>query len=1046
MQMIQKKLRGKFLIILLGILSTLYSLNIQAQESSISGTVYDQATNQPLEQVLITVTDNISGGEGTWAVTDENGHYELEAVSEKAKLVVQFPGYRTRQVYPYGRSSLDITLVSTQFKSMDDFVVLPFEEVQPTDLTNSVDYLTPNDLEMSSATSFDQDMQGNIAGLNVIGQSGMPGHKSWTNIRSYSSIFGRNEPLMIIDGMIHETNYGSNSAIDGFYSNPMDVLDIVDIEGVTVMKDAQSFLGGKGSNGVIYITTEQKKETSTEIKFNVQGGVAMLPSKLDLLKPDQFKGLFNSQLTGQGLDQNDIDALYPWLNGGTDAEEYYRYNNNTDWQDEIYNVGVLQKYHFFLKGGDDIATYNISTGYLSHKGIVDNSGYSRYNLRLNGIINITNKFSITPNAKLGLANTQVQEQGYNQATNPVMTSHLKPPIMHPNAHSTGSGEQLNALDDVGTFGLSNPAAIVGGVKGENTNFHFLASAKAQYDFTKNLNLATTFGMGYHNSRDNIFIPDYGIEKIDSALNSVRVMITQFQSFQNNTRLSYTNTFGGVHSVSANIGWWYMKNDYEYDMGTDLNSPTDDFTSLGQGAKDQFLRTSTGANRALTWVSYSANVGYSYLDKYYINGGFAYDASSALNEKNRYNMYPSVSGAWKISSEDFLNSVSWIDELKIRGSYGLTGNTYSTVYDYSRMYYVARRLEETGVLTREAIPNENLELEKRSMMGVGIDFIGMKQKLGLHIDYYMSSVNNLIILQTLDQAFGYNDYYDNGGTMESSGIEVKVDGRIPIGKVLWNTGLSVTSQMNNISKLDFISSDDKDYFLSSIEGAELITKVGSPMFSFYGLETNGVFSASEVGQVTGPNGMPNAAGDIKYVDRDGNNIIDDNDKTIIGDPSPTLFGGFFNSLYYKNFTLDLNFTFNMGNDLYNHLRMRGESMDDLYNQRSEVTNRWTGDGSSSDMPRNNVGDSYGNAAFSDRWIEDGSYVRLKNFSLGYTFAKSTIVYKNLQVYVTATNLFTLTNYTGYDPEFMFNNNPEYMGVDYGKVPQPRTFIVGVKLGL
>ncbi len=1044
--MIKNKLRGKYLILLLGILSALYSQNTQAQGSSISGTVYDQSTNQPLGQVLITVLDDVSGGEGTWAVTDQTGNYELESVKEKAQLVVQLPGYRTRQVFAYGRSTLDITMVKTKFKSMDDFVVLPLAEVQPTDLTISVDYLTAQKLSQSSGTSFDQEMQGNIPGLNAIGHSGMPGHRSWMNIRGNSSMVGRNEPLMIIDGMIHETNYLNSSAIEGFLPNPMDVLDVIDIEGVSVIKDAQSFLGGKGSNGVIYINTEQKKETSTEIKFNFQGGVATLPSKIDLLNPEQFKGLFNSQLTGQGLNQSEIDALYPWLNGGTDAEEYFRYNNNTDWQDEIFKVGALQKYHFFLKGGDDIATYNISTGYVNHKGIVDNSGYSRYNLRLNGIINITNKFSITPNAKLGLATTRLQEQGYNKATNPILASHLKPSIMAPFTRSTETGEELSFLDDVGTFDLSNPAAIVQNLQAENVNFHFLASAKAQYDFSAHLKLASTFGMGYNNSRDNIFIPDYGIEKLDSALNTVRVMVTEFQSFQNNTRLSYENTFNGIHSVFGDLGFWYMKTDYETDMGTDLNSPTDDFSSLGSGAKDQFLRTSTGGNRRLKWVSYSANLGYSYMDKYYINGGFSMDASSAMNSDNTYNMYPSGSAAWKLSSEDFLNSVSWIDELKIRGSYGLTGNTYSTVYDYSRLYYVATRLEETGVLVREAIPNNDLAMEKRSMMGVGVDLYSMKQKLGLHIDYFMSSVNNLIILQTLDQAFGYNDYYDNGGTLNSSGIEIMLDTRLPIGKVLWNAGLSVSTQVSEIARLDFISGTDKDYFISSIEGAELITKVGEPMFSFYGYETNGVFSSSEAGQVVGPNGYLNEAGDVKFVDKDGNNIIDENDKTIIGNPNAQIFGGFFNSFYYRNFSLDLNFTFNIGNDLYNHVRMRGESMDDLYSQRATVTDRWTGDGSSSDMPRNNVGDGYGNNVFSDRWIEDGSYLRLKNICFSYTFPQSTKVYKNLQIYATATNLLTVTKYTGYDPEFMFNNNPEYMGVDYGKVPHPRTFVVGVKLGL
>ncbi|MEN8155839.1 MAG: SusC/RagA family TonB-linked outer membrane protein [Bacteroidota bacterium] len=1018
------------LLLLMAMISLFTIGNSHAQESLVKGSITDHLSGAPLQQVLVTLSGASGESRSSSTLTDESGNFEVGPVGEQALLTVQLPGYHTRQIHTYGRKELRITMVNTKFHSMDEAISTPFGMQLGIDRVSSLEHISLKDFDKSTVTSIDQELYARIPGINVIAHSGMPGDRNFNSIRGLSSLLGRNEPLVVIDGMIHETNYGNYSAIDGFNLNPMDVLDIDDVASMTVLKNARSGFGGKASNGVIYVNTEQKSETSTSIRFHFQGGVTSMPTMLESMDAGQFRSYMNEQLLLQELDQAEIDTRYPWLNGSSDAEDSARYNNDTRWQEELFRMGRLQKYHFFLKGGDDIATYNISTGYINHQGIVNNSNYSRYNLNLNGSINLSRKFSITPHAKLGLATSQLQEQGHNQVTNPILTAQLKPAIMAPYTETQSeTGESF--LDDVGVFNLSNPTAIVSTLLAENINFHFLTSADLRYKFTEAISLTSTFGIDYNNSRDNIFIPDHGLASIDSARNTTRSMITFFQSIQNHSHLDYHNLDREVHDLRAAIGVWTMSNKYEYDLGTDLNSPTDDFTSLGQGAEDQFLRTSLGTRRTLNWVSLYSRLDYSYLGKYFVRAGLSKDGSSALNELNRYNIYPSFGGAWKISSEDLLNRVSWIDLLRIRATYGITGNTYNTAYDDSRLYYRGRRLNEIGVLTRESIPNEQMALEKRSMSEAGLDLVVLNQKLALQVDYYLNVTGNMIVPQTLPPAYGYTRYYDNAGAYRSSGVEASLDFNASAGNLIWTSGISITTQSNAITSLSLGDAAEHPFLITTIEGAELVTMEGHPIYSFYGYKTNGTYTEAEAGTVIGPNGDLNRAGDIRYAgDEDG--IIDENDKVIIGNPNPKMYGGFFNSFRYKSLSVDVNFSYYYGNDLYNYVSMKSHAVERLsgLNDGAEI----------------NIGDSYGNSVFSDQWIEEGSYLKLSNLTIAYSFPKATRAYKSLMIYAKGSNLFTITPYSGYCPEFMFATHPATMGVDYGKMPITKSFVIGIKVGL
>lgn len=1029
-----------FLIVLFtGIL--MQPLKAQDSEVEVTGKVTESGTGMPLQLVSISVSST-----GAISSTDGSGEFSIMVPDLQAELIINLPGFIKRNVFLNGRDNINISLVSARYRSMDNSYNTPLGSVVHKDATFPVTSLGATDIDMSKSSSFDQSMQGKVPGMYVTSQSGMPGQRTYMNIRGISSMFGETEPLLFIDGMIHDYSYAKFSLMEGFALNPMDIVDINDISDITILRDGLSYLGAAGSGGVIYVNTEEKGETSSAIKFNAYGGLTFVPEKQELLDPAQFRSYFSQLLTEQGYDAAQINTMYPWLNGGPGSEGYYKYNNSTDWQDEIFKPASLSKFHFFIKGGDDIATYNISTGWLAQNGIYDNSRYTRFNLRINGKINISDKFSVTPNAKLSLADSKVANHGPSAWKNPLLSTVLMPPIMAPMARDEATGTQLTYLDDVGdVFDVSNPSAIVQNALGANRNYHFLSSVTAAYKFNDHFNLATLVGINFNNSRENIFLPDLGIVQVDSAFNSPGDFVYDFRSTQSHTTLTYTNRTTEGHNIRAMAGFRTMVNSYKYDLSIDLNTPSDDFKTLGNGSQYSFLRSTVGDNRGLSWVSYFGNLNYNYRDKYFLSTNLSYDGNSATNSSNRYNLYPSVGVAWRASSESFLNQSGWLEDLKLRGSYSVTGNMFSTVYDYSKLYYTTRRMNGDGVLIRESIPNYDLELEKKSTINAGLDLSVFQQLVNLHVDYFISSVNNLIIEQELPNIYGFTNYYDNGGKLGISGLEIAADTRIQAGDFAWTFGAAVSQVKNEVKSLDLINPDAENIVIT-IPGAEFVTMEGSPINSFYGYQTDGIISAAEAGTITGPNGLLMEEGDIKFHDFDNNNKIDANDKTIIGDPNPDLFGNIHTAFTFRNIELSALLNFSMGNEAYNYLRYKAEGMDSYSNQLVSVLDRWTSSNTGSEMPRASIGDPTGNTAFSDRWIEDASYLRLGQLTLSYNLPPLQGVYKGLIIYLTANNLVTFTGYSGYDPDFIYMNSPFMMGVDYAKMPQTRSFIIGLKLDL
>ncbi len=1006
----------------------------------LTGQVLESGTHLPLAQVLISCFDT-----GQTTQSDEDGRFEIAISDLYSSLFFNLPGYTRRRLNPGGLGQILVYLVKERFTSFDDIVSLPLETKIAREIIEPASFVSGNAISKFPGTPADGLIQGMLPGLNVVRHSGFPGHKAWLNIGGISSIYAKQQPLLIIDGMIHEYNYADQGVISGFSFNPWDVIDGTDIADITVMKGSLASWGSNGSNGLIYINTEKRSETSSEISFSSYGGVGLIPETISLLNTDQYRSLLSQQLTQAGKNPAD----YGWLQGDRSDPEYFRYNNSTDWQGELFKPSAIQKYHIFLKGGDDIATYNISTGYLKHGSIYENSSYSRYNLRVNGLINITDKFSVIPNVKLSLSDSYMASMGADDYKNPITSSLLKSPLMAPMSRDPETGILLNQIDDVDEFNVSNPIAIVSDGIGSNRNYHFLSSIDFRYILSPGLVLSSLMGISYNNARESIFLPDHGLGNLEFADNSRHDLVYDFRSTQNHSKISYSKVVG-IGILEAVAGLRYLKNSYKYNEGNDLNTPSDDFRNLGQGSKYQYLRTTLGDDRELIWGSLYSSVNYSIDHKYYIAANFSRDGNSNINKNNRYNNYPSLGLAWRISSEPFLAAIRKAGDLKIRTSYGISGNMHSHAYDYSKLFYVGRRLGKTSVLVRDAVPNSDLTIEKKSTFNAGFDFITANMKSDFSFNYYYSVIDNLLINQQLP-AFGFENYFDNGGLLNINAFELSYNGRTHFSDLTWTYGLSVSRYMSKVKNLEFI--DERKtaivHDVSNIKDVRVqyITSNNHGLNLFYGFKTDGNYSSdAEAQYTTGPGGIPMRAGDMRYVDRNNDNVINAHDMSVIGDPNPDFYGGMYTSLSFGVFEVAAFFTYSYGNDIFNYVRFKTESMSYFNNQTSQTMNRWGISDENSTIPRASYGDPTGNTVFSDRWIEDGSYIRLKNISVSYALPLTSRLYRESVIFVTASNLLTFTRYKGYDPEVYYENSPFQMGIDYGKIPQVRSFLMGVRLSI
>ncbi|MVN91992.1 SusC/RagA family TonB-linked outer membrane protein [Mucilaginibacter aquatilis] len=1014
----------------------------------VTGQVTDAATKKPVPGINVVVQDIAA------AITDDKGNFKIVVPSKTSVLQFSGQGFQYKDVAVNGRKVINASLYEDGFTSAYDLVTLPFRQAPKSQISYAVTSVNTDGSWTRNKETPDNFLQGQVAGLNVIRRSGTPGVGAEVFLRGFNSLNATNQPLYVIDGMIYDANSYGRSIINGHVTNPLSNIDIKDIDNITVIKDGASYYGSRGANGVILINTAHAKELTTRIDFAAYGGMNFTPKQIPLLNTTDYRLYLTDVLRSAGQTDAQIQAQ-PYMNDDPANPTYYQYHNNTNWQKKVFTNSYSQNYYLKVTGGDNIAKYALSVGYLNNDGLTDSTNLKRYSTRFNADLNLTPKLTANTNLSFSSSEQILKDQGLTTA-NPALIGLIKAPFLSVNQISE-TGVQSPNLADVDIFNVSNPVSLIRNAQQTNKYYRFFGSVKFNFQFNKHHSVSSLTGLVYDKVRENTFIPRMGVvpDTLRNAIAYSRLgaSIQRYNSFYNDTWYSYKRAFTGEHDVLFNAGFRYHDSESEQDYAQGYNSPTDDFVSIGNGVTN--LRRLTGDYGKWKWLNAYAALNYSFRSKYFLSANLSADGSSRFGRDipgalsiagNKYAVLPSVAASWLISSEKFLASVKSIDLLKFRASYGLTGNDDIGNYN-TRSYYHAQNLLGSQGLVLANIANPQLQWELNKKANVGLDVALFNERLNFSIDAYHNVTSKMITLDPLNTAAGMQYVIANSGGMRTNGIDLSLNSRIINNAVKLDVGLNVSTYSNRITALP------ADNLITNYAGATMITRIGQPTAMFYGYKTNGIYTsnneATQAGlSIRGTDGslVPFKGGDVRFIDVNNDKVIDDNDRQIIGNPNPDFIGSFNGKVSYKNLSLTALFTFSSGNDLYNGQRAILQSLSSPANKFANVVNRWRFDGQVTDVPRAAYGDPMGNARFSDRFIESGSYVRLRTIAVNYNLPIKPKLLKYATIYLTADNLFTVTKYLGYDPEFSAGRSPLVQGIDTALEPQFRSAQLGVRIGL
>ena len=1042
--------RGKYYLLTVVLLLFLVNLTLLGQEDSITvrGQVYAAETGLSLGDIGITAVNS----QVEAVSTNEEGEFEITLPSNQEQIYISYPGYKGKTVFLNGRENVEIWLLGEDDISVSDAAGMIFKEVPLRDIPAAVDAGNLIDFNRSSNTSFCQDLQGKMTGLNVINRSGMPGEGAYMYARGFSSLFSSSIPLVVIDGMLIRPEGFDNPIINGFHHNPLVDIDKRDISSITLLKDAAACgpYGVKAANGVLLITTTPPRGGKTTLDVSLSGGISSAPSKIPVMDAEHYSSFAMEQLYDAGMSSEEIFQEYPFLEYDPNYLYSSRYNNNTDWQDEVFRTGMLYDAHLIVRGGDARARYSLSGGYLRNEAILQNTDYSRFNFRFNSVVQVSPKFDIGFNLGYTSGKYNLMETGPSRQTNPIFASLIKSPLLTV-YQKDQEGISLPVYDDVADFGLSNPAVIVNEVEASDATSKFLGVSYLQFKITDKLKAKIQFGLDRLKSNERIFLPSWGMARQGdgSAERSMSVKVDQYFSLMGDAGISYRSRFNYIHDINIDAGVRYMYNRLAQDFGASQNSATDEFKDLNSGKADE--KAVGGFEEKWSWLNYYVSGNYNLKDRYLLSANLSLDASSKFGKEVQegisiagypFAVLPSAGIAWRISSESFMHNIKFIEELKLRASYGLNGSDDFINY-YTRLYYSTIPYYSITGFHLNGLYNPGLKWEVVKKTNLGIDLALFRERLILNADWYKSTTEDMITYVSLPTYYGYESYASNGGACQNTGYEFNIYGK-PVNRTFrWELNASYSKYDNKVTSLE------NDEIITAFTGGEKITRTGDPMGLFYGYLTEGVFESqqqADEANLIDKSGRRFNAGDIRFTDLDGNSIIDEQDKTIIGNPHPDFIASLYNRFSYKGWSLSLFVQGVNGVDVFNYIRSQTESMTGVENQTTAIYNRWTKDGQITGIPRASFGDPMGNNRFSSRWIEDGSYIRLKNVTISYTFPRKLAFIENLSIYISGMNLVTWTRYLGYDPEFSYANGVLGQGIDYGKIPQPRSMIIGVKLGL
>ena len=969
-----------------------------AQQITVQGVVKDQ-TGETVIGASVMEKGTTNG-----TITGIDGDFSLN-MSSNGTLVVSFVGYKTQEVQVKGQKQLQVVL-SEDAEMLDEVVVIGYGTMKKSDLTGAVSSIGNKDIKDSPVSNLGQAIQGKISGVQIV-DAGKPGDNVSIKIRGLDSI-NNCDPLVVIDGV--PTDLGLSS------------LNMADVERLDVLKDASAtaIYGSRGANGVVMITTKRGTEGKGKLAVSANYSFQNATNVPSLLNAAQYAELSNDMMVNSGRNPNPEWANPSELGAGT------------DWMDELLRTGVMQNYTVSYSGGNEKSHYYVSGGFLDQSGIVKSVNYRRFTFQSNSDAQVLKWLKFSNNITFS-ADTK-KSGSYN------IGDALKALPIYPVKNEDGSWSGPDGNSE--WYGSTrNPIGPTELNKSQTDGYNFLANLTAELTFTKWLKFKSTFGYDAKFWFIDNFTPKYNWKPTPTEETSRYKSDNKSFTYLWDNYFLFDHTFAEKHRVGLMAGMSAQWNTNDY-----LNAQKNVFMFDNVHEMDNGEEMYAIGGNETEWalLSYMARVNYSYEDRYLLTATIRRDGSSRFGKKHRWGTFPSVSVAWRASQEKWFPKNDYINDLKVRAGYGVTGSQAS-VGNYSYLASYNTSVYPFGIssgnqtaLVSSTLANPYIHWEEVAQTNIGFDASLFNSRVMFSFDAYLKETRDMLVKASIPITSGFEDTtttYTNAGKVRNQGIEMSLHTINLTGELGWETNLTATYNKNKIKDLN----SDVPYYINQINNS-YVTMLAKdyPINVFYGYVTDGIFqNQSEVNtHAVQPGAEP---GDIRFRDLNNDGVINDSDRTVIGNPNPSWLFSMNNSLSYKGFELSVFLQGIAGNKIYNANNIDNTGMAAAYNQTTDVLKRWQGEGTSNSMPRAVFGDPNQNTRVSDRFVENGSYLRLKNITLSYTFPKQWLQkaqIENARLSLSCENVATITGYSGFDPEVGIN------GIDQNRYPISRTFSLGL----
>ena len=1036
------------------------------------GVVVDQVSKKPLAGIQLKVL----GYDRYSAMTGADGKFTIKVPEFATTLFVHSPSFMSQQVAINAKDSekeIKVLMMQEKFRPMYS---------EGTTYTAQAGF----DAEAKDVT-IESDIE-NILGADVrtVTRSAAPGIGATMFVRGLSSINANAQPLIVVDGVEQDMQQNRLSLHSGQINNILANIAPEDIASVKVLKNATALYGARGGNGVILITTKRGKSMATRIDANISAGVSLVPQLPTMMNASQYRN-YATEILGTVPENinRDTPISFRFLNDDPNNYYYHTYHNDTDWTDYVYDTAMTQNYNINVQGGDDIGMYNLSVGYVKAESTAKNNDFDRMNVRFNTDINILYNLNTKFDISISRTNSKVFDDGAMEdlsagtITSPTFLSLIKSPIVSPyqyNAIVGGFTSLLCDYDDIYSqlgsgYGLANPVAILNNANGDNKNkaenTYFNVRVEPTWTINNSLSLTSMFSytldrnsQRYH--RPFVGVPSFEISNLGTVTSMAASLFSKEINVVSDTHIDWKHQYG-KHNLAAFGGFKYTYFSFDdNNLKTEYNTTTNDKNpALSASSGYQHIKGNNDVWKNLQWYG---NIDYNYMNRYFATVSLSAEANSRFGAKSgdldlcgvAWALFPSVQLGWVMTNESWFPRNLGVNYLRVNAGYDMSGNDDISNYA-ARTSLSAVRFNYNAIgLQLTNIGNDEIKWETNHKFNVGLQAYMLNNRLGVDFNYYVNKTKDLLTLQTFKNPIGgINNYWTNGGEIKNEGFELSVTTK-PVVTHKWNVevGASVGHYANKVTKLP-----DGDYTSSVYGDNNILTSVGNPVDLFYGYKTAGVFATDADAKAAGKDGYlymeDNAgirndfkAGDVHFIDQNNDGKISELDKVVIGDPNPDIYGNIFATINYKNLTLTMGWNYSLGNDVYNYQRSILNSGSTFYNQQVAEVAHWRYEGQQTDYPRLAYGDPMGNNRFSDRWIEDGSYLRLKTLNLSYKVPVpgSWTWLQGLTIWAQANNLLTFTKYLGSDPEFSIGNGVLYQGIDCGNIAQGRSFQCGVKINL